>query len=371
MILLAIPLVAACGPVDEVGVSSFALTEASPAHYPPVGWLVIRHRPRDSHVDEYSDCTAALVGRQTILTAGHCLKDGRTRYTFRLFDERGRTESYTAKDPRRPEGYELVTLPDGRGEYAVNDLALFTLSKAPPTSVVRASLTARRPAGIATELATVNLAAVALGVGPQRTGRASGTLRSTPVLLPEPAESASRHGAGETWMTVDEDNGHGGFIRGDSGGPTIVHLDPIGDEPTGEQPTTRWVAVGIHTTRNYLHNANVDMPLSEWLPWIREAAAGDICEDELSPAADVTCSGCLTDAPCTLPAPGELPANGKSDAAGAPAPAAGCGVAPAAAAGDPLPALLLLMACLLGRRRQAVARSLPGRCCPRRTLRGA
>jgi hypothetical protein len=92
-------------------------------------------------------CTGTLVGKKTVLTAGHCVESG-TSYTFQI---QGGTYA-VSKALRHPQYNENVM---NNGGYNANDLALMFLSQAPNVA----------PAAISTAAPTVGLPLTIVGYG--------------------------------------------------------------------------------------------------------------------------------------------------------------------------------------------------------------
>ncbi len=175
-----------------------------------------------------SGCTGTLIGKRTVLTAGHCV--GYSGYA-----KLGGSTYYTSKIYRHP-SY-------GGGNY--NDVAVMILKQ---------EVQGITPTPIATQVPQVGQAITLVGFG--KTGENSGgygTKRFTTNTISKVRTSTLSY------------YGKKNICNGDSGGPTFVNY--------GGQEVT----IGVHSTKSgWCGNGGTDMRVDRYVQWIQKVAGNDV-----------------------------------------------------------------------------------------------
>ena len=175
-------------------------------------------------------CTATLIGKRTVLTAGHCVKNNGST-SFKL----GGQTYYSSQIIRHP----------SYGGGNSNDVAVIILSQ-PVTSVA--------PTPIANFTPKTGQQITLVGFG--KTGEYSGgfgTKRMTTNTI-----STVRSTTFSFW-------GSKNICNGDSGGPTFVTVN-------GQD-----VTIGVHSTKSgSCGNGGTDMRVDTYVNWIKQVANGDV-----------------------------------------------------------------------------------------------
>jgi uncharacterized protein YkwD len=186
-------------------------------------------------------CTATLVGKRTVLTAGHCVPSQSAVFVLN-------GQSFPSAKVFRHPNY-------GGGNYS--DIAVVILQQAPPVA----------PSPIANFAPHVGQPITLVGYG--KTG-----------------ENASDYGTKRVGTNTISDlsgttlsfQGATNICNGDSGGPTFVN---VGTPP-------QEVVVGVHSTKSGFCGAGGnDMRVDAYYKWISQVAAGDV----VSPGAGAPSPG--------------------------------------------------------------------------------
>ena len=236
--ILFVVALGACGPGELVLPPDLVKTEAQPvvngktySGHPSVGHLLIKSG------QGAAACTATLVGKHTVLTAGHCVRPGLTHD----FSIGGKTYS-TTKVVRHPQ-YSL-------GQTAVNDIALIALNSDPP---VTPSIVSQKPPFVGQKITII-------GYG---------------VTSTNSKDSGVKRIARNTVATVTSSrftfNGSGGetgnTCSGDSGGPAFATVDG------------REVHLGVHSMASQpCGSRGINTRTDAYHSWLLSQSGGDLYE---------------------------------------------------------------------------------------------
>ena len=231
---LTLLLAASCGPTGEITESGF-IGEGPASKGDQDDGINLdpfitdgQSDPGHPSVGQLSGCTGTLIGKRTVLTAGHCV--GYSGY----FKVGGQTY-YSAKIHRHP-SY-------GGGNY--NDVAVMILKQ---------DVQGVTPTPIATQVPTVGQAITLVGFGKtSENGGGYGTKRLTTNTISKVGSS--------TFSFYGSKN----ICNGDSGGPTFV---TYGNEE---------VTIGVHSTKSgWCGNGGTDMRVDRYVTWIQQVAGSDV-----------------------------------------------------------------------------------------------
>jgi secreted trypsin-like serine protease len=192
-------------------------------------------------------CTATLIGKQTVLTAGHCVASpGQYRVRF------GALEVMVASITSHPKYDPALALKRPLPvEFSDHDLAVLRLGAAPPSIA---------PTPIATQPPSIGDSASLVGFGNTYYQASNyGTKRKATSYLS--GRSSYRLLLG--YLVTPVVSGSGSTCTGDSGGPAFVQM------------AGREVQVGVLSATNcagYSLHARIDSQLD----WIKNAAGGDL-----------------------------------------------------------------------------------------------
>ena len=233
-IALALVLALGCGPTGEITVEG-GISEGPATNDDSDDGINLDPFITDGQVDpghptvaKLSGCTGTLIGKRTVLTAGHCVG-------YKGYAKLGGQTYYTSKIHKHPQY--------GGGNR--NDVAVMILSQ--PVQGIT-------PTPIATQAPTVGQAITLVGFGKtSEYGGGYGTKRFTTNTV------------GKVRSTTFSFYGKKTICNGDSGGPTFVQY---GNEE---------VTIGVHSTKSgWCGNGGTDMRVDQYVQWIQQGSGGDV-----------------------------------------------------------------------------------------------
>ena len=238
-LLLVVPTLWACGPKelellpDPVRVERPVVNGKTYNGHPSVGHLII------TMGKGAATCTATLVGKHTVLTAGHCVRPGYTHH-FKLA-----SGTYSSTKVVRHPQYSL-----SQQQGAVNDIALIRLNSDPPIT----------PSQVSQKAPFVGQKITIIGYG---------------VTSSNVKNSGVKRMAKNTVATVTSTrftfNGSGGetgnTCSGDSGGPAFATVDG------------REVHLGVHSMASQpCGNRGINTRTDAFYSWLMTQSGGDLHE---------------------------------------------------------------------------------------------
>jgi uncharacterized protein YkwD len=202
------------------------------------------HRSVGSLKSGGSACTATLVGKRTVLTAGHCVKGPSAEFKL---------------DGQTYHSSQIIKHP-GYGGGNNNDIAVVILQQAPQGV---------SPSPVMVSAPHVGQHITLVGYGrTSEQGNDYGTKRMG-------TNTISQLGS-----TTFKFQGGSNVCNGDSGGPTFVNLG-------GQE-----VVAGVHSTKNgYCGSGGTDMRVDSYLGWITQSAQNDVVKVQAGGGAPPPSSG--------------------------------------------------------------------------------
>lgn len=193
-------------------------------------------------------CTATLIGRSTVLTAGHCVtKKGPGYVNYPVIFT---LDSFLAPS----KAVDVTVHPDFGKYYYTADLAVVKL-QSPVIDVIPSRLPTKAP----TKGQNVEL--VGFGITSSDAPISGGVKRKTQntIAIVDALEISFHGGTGAV----------GNICKGDSGGPTFAQED-------GQE-----VIIGVHSTGSVpCGSAGTDARVDAYKDWIIKAAKGDVGNDK-------------------------------------------------------------------------------------------
>ncbi|MCA9670379.1 MAG: trypsin-like serine protease [Myxococcales bacterium] len=180
-------------------------------------------------------CTATLVGKRTVLTAGHCVTPG-APHTFTL-------------DGVAYQSAQVIRHPQYNSAQISNDIAIIILASEPPV----------QPAAVNTTVPTVGTEITIVGYGKTSENNSNaGTKRMAKSTIAEVTPTRIR-------IPQSTSNTMGNVCNGDSGGPSYAIVN-------GQE-----VHIGIHSTKSGACGAGGhDVRVDAFMQWIEQNAGGDL-----------------------------------------------------------------------------------------------
>ncbi|MCC6747383.1 MAG: trypsin-like serine protease [Deltaproteobacteria bacterium] len=203
-----------------------------------------------------SICTATLVGKKTVLTAGHCVVVGAPASAYVL--ELGGQRYPAASVVRHPEFSQ-----NSKTSPPQKDLTVVLLASAPP--VTPSAISAVAPA-VGLELTLVGFGVIAEPPAGQQ-GEGAGTKRMARNKIASVTETEV--------VFVGSTGAVGNTCYGDSGGPAFATIN-------GQEVQVGVTSWGKAPCGTEAHDARVD----RYVDWISQTAGGDVVTGGAAPVAD-------------------------------------------------------------------------------------